>query len=1041
MSNKKRPLKRKSKNLYPDGGPLAGNLDQKGIYNETQVNKKRKYLTDAEAGFAAFMQADPIFGGVAKAISEGDGTQEQIERNQTAKTMSAIVNPIHKIGSTIAGIFGASPGTENADNLLKTTNKPKEVNGLKSTALQDSAWQTNPLDSSGIDTNAGLLPKQDNVFNTDPNIQQTQFSTPEMNPAFRIGGRMARRLAYGGWVPPKKDYDAWVAKNPKDSYGQPQYSWDELDSWDQSGVPMFIDPSATSNPNNVPVWNPTLGGADMVSNAASNWAGRFNMGLKENELSNKSMLDFDKVTKANKENVDKTLTGRKTKQGRVFPNGGPLGMAANSLNNEKVPAWMVSGTDPSMIPTLGYSQPMNGVKMKDQIDNYFDYSNSNVNMQASGITPLSNKNININQYTNGKYAMGGQLTQVEGPSHEQGGFTMGNNELELDETVDPNNQYVYSDKLRIPKQLIKKYNLPKSYQGKTVAKATAMCKSKLDLRDDKLTQEAIQQKLDTLRAVNEELRMNTMNRAHTRAYGGSMYPNGGPIDPTKPVVAYQGQPQSTYAQDLMRYVGDLGIQDMSNWIQSNTESLQQNARGFNPRLNSTTVRSTLSNKYIDPSVYSNKFPNGGEIDPVRRLIPHGNPTMNQDLTEFGYSQVPTTQLRPVNTMTGMPMITDDERMYGLPFKELDNKLNTLMKDPNFNSIYKQPRINPDIEKIKSDNYKGLNSLKKQFPLGGGFDENGFPIEDESMYNSNADIVGIQNTLNDPRLTMLPKGVNNMVQPDNSQMFFRRPNGEPIQMDRMSPQMVNNPLPQLERSGTLLPVDGNTTPTTGDDGSNNPLNASKLSPWGYVAAGATTLGKEILNQTQQAPTPTPNVSFGRLSRDPALRAALAGRRQLANMNNQIGNSGSTSGQVLSNLGVFNTTGAAGLASEIGAQESDIKAKNLQIGINQALKNNDISTANNLMREQYLDQRRMNTQQGLDSANVIAQTAVNDTEKNKLQNKIIDEWLSTGKYAVVDGKMMFKGIDDDGKTLIFKDRKGNKYDQKGNLINSTKNIVGK
>ncbi len=114
-------------------------------------------------------------------------------------------------------------------------------------------------------------------------------------------------------------------------------------------------------------------------------------------------------------------------------------------------------------------------------------------------------------------AEGGELTQYEGLTHEQGGLPLGQtNEVETGETRGPNDMmsvkdYIYSDRLKVPG---KKY---------TFAKASKMIESKLSKRDnDKMSDETREKMLSELMQNQESVRQRMMDSAYKKAYGGEV---------------------------------------------------------------------------------------------------------------------------------------------------------------------------------------------------------------------------------------------------------------------------------------------------------------------------------------------------------------------------------------------------------------------------------------------------------------------------------------------------------------------------------------
>lgn len=108
-----------------------------------------------------------------------------------------------------------------------------------------------------------------------------------------------------------------------------------------------------------------------------------------------------------------------------------------------------------------------------------DLNDLNSNQKAYGGN-LTNNNMNNKN----------DLTHInEGGSHEQnplGGVPMGgNNTVEQGETIQ--NDFVFSDRMKLNEDVVKQFNLPKSLIGKTIAEATKVIDSKFKDRSDKIS--------------------------------------------------------------------------------------------------------------------------------------------------------------------------------------------------------------------------------------------------------------------------------------------------------------------------------------------------------------------------------------------------------------------------------------------------------------------------------------------------------------------------------------------------------------------------
>jgi len=139
-----------------------------------------------------------------------------------------------------------------------------------------------------------------------------------------------------------------------------------------------------------------------------------------------------------------------------------------------------------------------------------------------------------------KLAMGGSmepdlgLTQFEGGgTHEQnplGGIPLNNGQsVEAGETKNNNQQYVYSDRLTIDKDLVNEFYLPKKFVGKTFAEASKLLEKDKDPNDvaDATTNKRM---LERLTEAQEAFKSTKMGELNTEAmkYGGYLA-LGGPL--------------------------------------------------------------------------------------------------------------------------------------------------------------------------------------------------------------------------------------------------------------------------------------------------------------------------------------------------------------------------------------------------------------------------------------------------------------------------------------------------------------------------------
>ena len=149
-----------------------------------------------------------------------------------------------------------------------------------------------------------------------------------------------------------------------------------------------------------------------------------------------------------------------------------------------------------------------------------------------------------------------QLTEFNGPSHEQnslGGIPVGPTAtVEGNETMQSDENYVYSDRNVLDKETANEFRLPSKWIGKTFADASKLAMSKSGRTDDVIEQEDTARKLDSLREAQEawkakelEKDMAMMQEKHPEAMQQLMQAQQAPQQPQGPP---QGMPQEAQMQ-------------------------------------------------------------------------------------------------------------------------------------------------------------------------------------------------------------------------------------------------------------------------------------------------------------------------------------------------------------------------------------------------------------------------------------------------------------------------------------------------------------
>jgi hypothetical protein len=147
---------------------------------------------------------------------------------------------------------------------------------------------------------------------------------------------------------------------------------------------------------------------------------------------------------------------------------------------------------PNLLGDSGASKIPDGSILKKQPED-FNYA------FGGSINNMKNQN---------QYASGGQLTQFNGPSHEENslqGIPQGPTAtVEGNETKQNNADYIYSDRNIIDAEIANEFSLPKKWIGKSFADASKLAnRSDSKREDDVIEQQAIAKDLDKLREAQE----------------------------------------------------------------------------------------------------------------------------------------------------------------------------------------------------------------------------------------------------------------------------------------------------------------------------------------------------------------------------------------------------------------------------------------------------------------------------------------------------------------------------------------------------------
>lgn len=184
---------------------------------------------------------------------------------------------------------------------------------------------------------------------------------------------------------------------------------------------------------------------------------------------------------------------------------------------------------------------------------------------------------------------------------------------------------------------------------------------------------------------------------------------------------------------------------------------------------------------------------------------------------------------------------------------------------------------------------------------------------------------------------------------------------------------------------------------------------KVGNTGYLTNLAGNLVKAGMVATSKEPIYNPSVKFDRMNANPAERLAMQeGRREIQGTKDIIRNNATSSGQYLTNASLMGSSAANKLAGTIGGIRQQYDTQNVGIGNQEAQLNQQITSGNNLAKEQFRDNRLNQYNKILDSViGANQQRFATDVHANNFQNQVIS-LLKTGVYHMgkVDADGMYE-----------------------------------
>jgi hypothetical protein len=160
------------------------------------------------------------------------------------------------------------------------------------------------------------------------------------------------------------------------------------------------------------------------------------------------------------------------------------------------------------------------------------------------------------------FAMGGDFSEFQGPTHEEGGVTI-NPQAEVEGGETKKGDYIFSDRLKVPGKKLTFAQVSKQIKKRYTDKRP----------NDVISKNSEDRELATLQDMQETVRGDIMSNAYTKAYGGFMkkkYYGGGTFTPEVPndIQDLEGYVQPTPKVNPV----DLGLTDNTKYLNDLTIS-------------------------------------------------------------------------------------------------------------------------------------------------------------------------------------------------------------------------------------------------------------------------------------------------------------------------------------------------------------------------------------------------------------------------------------------------------------------------------------
>lgn len=294
------------------------------------------------------------------------------------------------------------------------------------------------------------------------------------------------------------------------------------------------------------------------------------------------------------------------------------------------------------------------------------------------------------------YQNGGELIQYEGNTHQNGGIPLGNTGNEVEDNETNFDDYIFSDALKVNKQLVEEYSLPKKSIGKTFADVSKFFNDE-DRPNDIYTKNMREKDLTNLRDAQESFKQVELQSELEKLqfkYGGELYDKGGQTTPKYNNITDAVRNESFLHPYLKR-----SMKGLSN-ISNDPESVYNVFDGLDNSKRSEFAKQAYTD-YIREG--NNQYQSGGPLLDINSLIPIDDLATPMSDPAFANNQM-TTPLDPV--FEGMSLTSQ---------VNLNNR--SLTTNPNLQIRDNTNIINDQTQTPTSDNRFGIDpSILRYAPI-------------------------------------------------------------------------------------------------------------------------------------------------------------------------------------------------------------------------------------------------------------------------------------------------------------------------------------